>query len=61
MRFDRTQDCAIAGWIPLVDTDDVMGALLLAVADGGKLVFAGRVGTGFDDRTRSQLAKKLGR
>jgi bifunctional non-homologous end joining protein LigD len=61
MRFDRTQDCAIAGWIPLADTDDVMGALLLAVADGGKLVFAGRVGTGFDDRTRSQLAKKLGR
>jgi bifunctional non-homologous end joining protein LigD len=61
MRFDRRQDCAIAGWIPLADTDDVMGALLLAVADGGKLVFAGRVGTGFDDRTRSQLAKKLGR
>ena len=61
MRFDRTQDCAVAGWIPLVDTDDVVGALLLAVADGGKLVFAGRVGTGFDDRTRSLLAKKLGR
>jgi bifunctional non-homologous end joining protein LigD len=30
------------------------------VVDAGKLVFAGRVGTGFDARTRSALAKRLG-
>jgi bifunctional non-homologous end joining protein LigD len=60
MRFDRRQDCAIAGWIPLAGADEDVGALLLAIAEGGKLVFAGRVGTGFDDRTRHELAKKLG-
>jgi bifunctional non-homologous end joining protein LigD len=60
LRFDRRQDCAIAGWIPLAGTKDKVGALLLAVVDEGKLVFAGRVGTGFDDRTRATLAKRLG-
>jgi bifunctional non-homologous end joining protein LigD len=60
LRFDRRQDCAIAGWIPLAGTKDKVGALLLAVVDKGTLVFAGRVGTGFDDRTRAALAKRLG-
>jgi bifunctional non-homologous end joining protein LigD len=59
LRFDRRQDCAIVGWIPLAGTTDEVGALLLAVAEGGKLVFAGRVGTGFDSRTRRALAKTL--
>ncbi len=60
LRFDRRQDCAIAGWIPLAGTTDEVGALLLAVVDSGKLVFAGRVGTGFDARSRRDLAKRLG-
>jgi bifunctional non-homologous end joining protein LigD len=60
LRFDRRQDCAIAGWIPLAGTKDDVGALLVAVVDGGKLVFAGRVGTGFDAWTRRELAKRLG-
>jgi bifunctional non-homologous end joining protein LigD len=59
LRFDRRQECVIAGWIPLKGTTDLVGALLLAVVDGGKLVFAGRVGTGFDDRTRRELARRL--
>ncbi|HEV3190503.1 MAG TPA: non-homologous end-joining DNA ligase, partial [Polyangiaceae bacterium] len=60
LRFDRRQDVAVAGWIPLAGTTDSVGALLVAVADGKKLVYAGRVGTGFDDRTRRDLAKRLG-
>jgi bifunctional non-homologous end joining protein LigD len=60
LRFDRRQDCVIAGWVPLAGTSDDVGALLLAVAEGKKLVFAGRVGTGFDARTRRELAKRLG-
>jgi len=59
LRFDRRQDCAIGGYIPLAGTDDEVGALLLAVAEGGKLVFAGRVGTGFDAQTRRDLARRL--
>jgi bifunctional non-homologous end joining protein LigD len=59
LRFDRKQDCAVAGWIPMAGTKDDVGALLVAVADGGKLVYAGRVGTGFDARTRRELSKQL--
>jgi bifunctional non-homologous end joining protein LigD len=59
LRFDRRQDCAIAGWVPMAGTKDDVGALVLAVADKGKLVYAGRVGTGFDSRTRRDLAKRL--
>jgi bifunctional non-homologous end joining protein LigD len=59
LRFDRRQDCAIVGWIPMAGTTEEIGALLLAVVEEGKLVFAGRVGTGFDTRTRRALAKRL--
>jgi bifunctional non-homologous end joining protein LigD len=59
LRFDKRQDCAVVGWLPLAGSTEDVGALLLAVAEGGRLVFAGRVGTGFDTRTRRELAKKL--
>lgn len=59
LRFDRKQDCVIAGWIPMAGTEHDVGALLVAVAQDGKLVYAGRVGTGFDARTRRQLAERL--
>lgn len=59
LRFDRRQDCAIVGYIPLTGTKDVVGALLLAVNDRGALTFAGRVGTGFDSAMREDLAKRL--
>jgi bifunctional non-homologous end joining protein LigD len=59
LRFDRRQDCAVAGWIPMAGTKDDVGALLLAVAEGGRLVFAGRVGTGFDEQTRRDLGVRL--
>jgi bifunctional non-homologous end joining protein LigD len=59
LRFDRKQDCAVAGWLPMAGTKDDVGALLVAVADGGKLVYAGRVGTGFDSRMRRELWEKL--
>jgi bifunctional non-homologous end joining protein LigD len=59
LRFDRRQDCAIVGWVPMSGTTDEIGALLLAVVEAGKLVFAGRVGTGFDSGTRRTLARRL--
>jgi len=59
LRFERRQDCAVIGWSPLSGTKDTMGSLSLAVVEDGKLVYAGRVGTGFDDRTRRDLARKL--
>jgi bifunctional non-homologous end joining protein LigD len=61
LRFERRQDAAIVGWVPLARTRDVVGALLLGVVVDGALVYAGRVGTGFDDRERKELAKRLAR
>jgi bifunctional non-homologous end joining protein LigD len=60
IKFDKRQDCAIVGYIPLSGTTDEVGALLLAVVEGdGKLHFAGRVGTGFSERMRRDLARPL--
>ena len=59
LRLSRRQECAVIGWLPLSGTKDTMGALALAVVEGGELVYAGRVGTGFDDRTRRNLAIQL--
>ena len=62
MRFDKRQECAIAGYIPMAGTHDDVGALLLGVVDAARpaaLVFAGRVGTGFDARMRHDLGARL--
>ncbi len=62
LRFDRRQECAIVGYIPMAGTRDDVGALLLAVVEParpGVLVFSGRVGTGFDARMRRDLGARL--
>ena len=59
LRLSRRQECAVIGWLPLSGTKETVGALALAVVEGGELVYAGRVGTGFDDRTRRNLAIRL--
>ena len=59
LRFDHRQDCAVIGWLPLAGTTTDIGSLVLAVVDDGKLVYAGRVGTGFDARTRRAIADRL--
>ena len=59
LRFDRRQECAVVGWLPLSGNAATMGALLLGVVEDGALVFAGRVGTGFDDRERREWAVRL--
>ncbi|HEY6462495.1 MAG TPA: DNA ligase D, partial [Polyangiaceae bacterium] len=59
LRFDRRQDCAVIGWIPLAGNRESMGALVLGVVVEEKLVHAGRVGTGFSDRDRREWVRKL--
>lgn len=62
LRFDRRQECAIAGYVPMAGTRDDVGALLLGVVDParpGELTYAGRVGTGFDSATRRDLGLRL--
>ncbi len=55
------QEFAIIGYLPLQETRDAVGGLLLAVHDRDGFVYAGKVGTGFDDATRTALAEALER
>jgi bifunctional non-homologous end joining protein LigD len=59
LRFDRRQEAAVIGWTPLSGNERDMGALCLGVVEDGKLVYAGRVGTGFSDRERTEWARRL--
>jgi bifunctional non-homologous end joining protein LigD len=56
----RTQEVVIGGWLPgqgrLANT---FGALLVGLPDDTGLTYAGKVGTGFDERTRTRLLKVL--
>jgi bifunctional non-homologous end joining protein LigD len=53
------QEVAIVGWEQLVNVPTAVGALIVAISDGKKLHFAGKVGTGFSSATRRELYKKL--
>jgi bifunctional non-homologous end joining protein LigD len=53
------QEFAIVGYLPLVNTTNVVGSLLLAVFEDGAFHFVGKVGTGFTDAKRRELARTL--
>jgi bifunctional non-homologous end joining protein LigD len=56
----RTQEVVIGGWLPGQGRlSDTFGALLLGVPDADGLAYAGKVGTGFDERTRARLLALL--
>jgi bifunctional non-homologous end joining protein LigD len=64
IKHTRRQELVIGGWLPGEGRrTDRIGALLMGhyVAEGEarELRFAGRVGTGFTDRTLDELARKL--
>lgn len=54
-----TQDCIICGYVPGKGRRARLGALVLGVYADGKLVDAGRVGTGFSDELLLDLEKML--
>jgi bifunctional non-homologous end joining protein LigD len=58
----KRQELIIVGYTDPEGSRTGFGALLLGVHDeSGELVFAGRVGTGFDDRTLRDLRQRLGK
>jgi bifunctional non-homologous end joining protein LigD len=57
----RTQTAAVVGFTRLEGRADAIGALLLGVVEGGRLVYAGKVGTGFSARQRAELYHELSR
>ena len=61
LKAQANQELAIIGWTPgKGNASGSLGALLLGVADGkGGYEFAGKVGTGFSSKQRSELKKQL--
>nr|WP_179791505.1 non-homologous end-joining DNA ligase [Actinopolymorpha rutila] len=56
----RTQEVVIAGWrVGEGSRADTFGALLCGVYDEGRLVYAGRVGTGFNQDRLADLTARL--
>ena len=55
----KRQEFVIAGFLPSEKSFPGFGALILGVYDKGKLIFAGRAGTGFTIQQRLDLRKKL--
>jgi bifunctional non-homologous end joining protein LigD len=54
------QEMVIAGWLPGEGRrTDRIGALLAGVYEDGKLRYAGRVGTGFTEKTLDDLRRRL--
>jgi bifunctional non-homologous end joining protein LigD len=62
LKCSQRQEFVIGGWTEPQGSRSGLGALLLGVHDeAGALRYAGKVGTGFDERTLEALARKLER
>lgn len=59
VRADRVGSFAVVGFTEPKRGRRGLGALHLAARGAGELVYAGRVGTGFDDRTLDELRGRL--
>jgi len=59
VKCNKQQEFVIAGYTPSSKGLPGFGSLVLGVYDKGKLVYAGRVGTGFTFKQRSELQKQL--
>ncbi|HEV7744411.1 MAG TPA: non-homologous end-joining DNA ligase [Pyrinomonadaceae bacterium] len=57
----KRQEFVIAGYTPSKNNFPGFGSLILGVYEKGKLVYCGRVGTGFSIKLRVELQKKLDR
>jgi bifunctional non-homologous end joining protein LigD len=57
----KRQEFAIVGYTPSKKDFPGFGSLILGVYEKGKLVYSGRVGTGFSIKQRLELQKKLDR
>jgi bifunctional non-homologous end joining protein LigD len=60
-KCERGQELVIGGYTDPQGSRTVLGALLLGYYAGGKLRYAGKVGTGFDDAMLRELGAKLRR
>ncbi|TWG98310.1 bifunctional non-homologous end joining protein LigD [Mesorhizobium sp. J18] len=58
-KCSRRQEFVIAGYVPSTTSAKAIGSLVLGYYDKKDLIYAGRVGTGFNHRMAADLFKKL--
>ncbi|MFC8923656.1 ATP-dependent DNA ligase [Cellulosimicrobium sp. NPDC057127] len=62
LKHAQSQEVVVVGWRPgHGERTHLVGSLLLAVPDGDRLLYVGRVGSGFSDAERRDLVAELGR
>lgn len=59
IKVHKRQEVVIGGYTLNEGTDKLFSALLLGVYEDGKLHFAGKVGTGFNDRMQKEMMKQF--
>jgi bifunctional non-homologous end joining protein LigD len=59
VKHEQTDEFVVVGYTPPKGARTSFGSLLLARVDDGALVYAGRVGTGFDDAMLKSLLARL--
>lgn len=59
VRANRTGDFVVAGWVPVKNNPDDIGALVLAEYRGDELAYCGRVGSGLGAANRRELRGRL--
>jgi bifunctional non-homologous end joining protein LigD len=59
IKCQKRQEMIIAGYTPPRNSRSGLGALLLAVREGKRMRYAGKVGTGFTTRTLADLRRRL--
>ena len=57
----HTQELVVGGFTEGQGSRGALGSLLVGTYEGDRLVYAGRVGSGFDEATLAALAARLGR
>jgi bifunctional non-homologous end joining protein LigD len=61
LKHTRTQSVVVGGWRPGTGRrSNSIGSLLIGVPDDSGLSYAGRVGSGFSDRTLAAIHERLG-
>jgi bifunctional non-homologous end joining protein LigD len=61
VKCGQRQEMVIGGFTDPQGSRTGFGALLMGIYEGGKLRYAGKVGTGFDDKTLAKLRPILGK
>jgi bifunctional non-homologous end joining protein LigD len=60
VKCQQRQEMVIGGWTDPQGSRSGFGALLIGVHDAqGRLRYAGKVGTGFDEKTLAMLTREL--